>query len=88
MFEIPEEADVLFSNENLTNQGFVLGHKAVGLQFHLEPEQNNINEIVVNDAQYIEGSVLNQTAEQIVSKVIPAANREAMFSILDYLAQG
>ena len=23
MFEIPEEADVLFSNENLTNQGFV-----------------------------------------------------------------
>lgn len=88
MFEIPEEADVLFSNENLTNQGFVLGHQAVGLQFHLEPEKNNINEIVVNDSQYIEGSVLNQTAEQIINKSIPAANREAMFSILDYLAQG
>lgn len=86
-FEIPEEADVLFSNENLTNQGFVLGHKAVGLQFHLEPEQNDINEIVVNDSQYIEGSVLNQTAEQVISKVIPTANQEAMVSILDYLTK-
>ncbi|MCX8720258.1 MULTISPECIES: type 1 glutamine amidotransferase [unclassified Lactobacillus] len=86
MFEIPQEAKVLFSNDNLQNQGFVLGKLAVGLQFHLEPEEDNLKEIVVNDAQYISGSVFQQTAEQIISAPIPPANEAAMFSILDYLA--
>lgn len=86
MFEIPQEAKILFSNDNLQNQGFVLGKQAVGLQFHLEPEEDNLKEIVVNDAQYISGSVFQQTAEQIISAPIPLANEAAMFSILDYLA--
>ncbi|MGL5885661.1 MAG: type 1 glutamine amidotransferase, partial [Bombilactobacillus sp.] len=75
-----------FSNDNLQNQGFVLGKQAVGLQFHLEPEEDNLKEIVVNDAQYISGSVFQQTAEQIISAPISPANEAAMFSILDYLA--
>ncbi|QYN59376.1 type 1 glutamine amidotransferase [Lactobacillus panisapium] len=86
MFEIPQEAKILFSNDNLQNQGFVLGKQAVGLQFHLEPEEDNLKEIVVNDAQYISGSVFQQTAEQIISAPIPPANEAAMSSILDYLA--
>lgn len=86
MFEIPQEAKILFSNDNLQNQGFVLGKQAVGLQFHLEPEEDNLKEIVVNDAQYISGSVFQQTAEQIISAPIPPVNEAAMFSILDYLA--
>ena len=86
MFEIPQGAKILFSNDNLQNQGFVLGKQAVGLQFHLEPEEDNLKEIVVNDAQYISGSVFQQTAEQIISAPIPPANEAAMFSILDYLA--
>ena len=63
MFDIPKEADVLFSNANLQNQGFVLGKQAVGLQFHLEPEKDNIKEIVVNDSQYLSGSMFKQTAK-------------------------
>lgn len=86
MFEIPKEAEVLFSNANLANQAFVLGHRAVGLQFHLEPEEDNVKEIVVNDAQYISGSVFGQTAKQIIQTPVPLANKKAMFSILDYLA--
>lgn len=86
MFEIPQGAKILFSNDNLQNQGFVLGKQAVGLQFHLEPEEDNLKEIVVNDAQYISGSVFQQTAEQIISAPISPANEAAMFSILDYLA--
>ena len=86
MFEIPQEAKILFSNDNLQNQGFVLGKQAVGLQFHLEPEEDNLKEIVVNDAQYISGSVFQQTAEQIILAPISPANEAAMFSILDYLA--
>ena len=86
MFEIPQGAKILFSNDNLQNQGFVLGKQAVGLQFHLEPEEDNLKEIVVNDAQYISGSVFQQTAEQIILAPISPANEAAMFSILDYLA--
>ena len=86
MFEIPQEAKILFSNDNLQNQGFVLGNQAVGLQFHLEPEEDNLKEIVVNDAQYISGSAFKQTAQQIISTPIPYVNETAMFSILDYLA--
>lgn len=87
MFEIPQEAAVLFSNDNLKNQAFVLGKQAVGLQFHLEPEDDNIKEIVVNDAQYISGSVFGQTAKQIIETSAPIVNKMAMFNILDYLAQ-
>lgn len=87
MFEIPQEAAILFSNDNLKNQAFVLGKQAVGLQFHLEPEDDNIKEIVVNDAQYISGSVFGQTAKQIIETSAPIVNKMAMFNILDYLAQ-
>lgn len=86
MFEIPKEAKVLFSNDNLTNQGFVLGHQAVGLQFHLEPESDNVKEIVVNDAQYLADSIFNQSAKQIMETSVPEKNKAAMFEILDYLA--
>ena len=87
MFEIPEEAEVLFANDNLQNQGFVLGDQAVGLQFHLEPETDNIKEIVVNDAQYLSGSVFKQTAKQIIEHPVPKENKRAMFRILDYLTE-
>ena len=87
MVEIPKEADVLFANANLQNQGFVLGKQAVGLQFHLEPEKDNIKEIVVNDSQYLSGSVFKQTAKQIIEHPVPKENKTAMFRILDYLTE-
>lgn len=85
MFELPKKATLLFSNDNLTNQGFVLGRQAVGLQFHLEPQVDNVKEIVVNDAQYIAGSVLQQSAAEIMQTPLPQANEAALFHILDYL---
>lgn len=85
MFELPKKAELLFSNDNLTNQGFVLGHQAVGLQFHLEPKADNVKEIVVNDAQYLAGSVFQQSAQEILQMPIPKNNEAAMFRILDYL---
>ena len=87
MFDIPKEADVLFSNANLQNQGFVLGKQAVGLQFHLEPEKDNIKEIVVNDSQYLSGSMFKQTAKQIIEHPVPKENKRSMFRILDYLTE-
>ena len=87
MFEIPDEAEILFANDNLQNQGFVLGKQAVGLQFHLEPAKDNIKEIVVNDSQYLSGSMFKQTAKQIIEHPVPKENKRAMFRILDYLTE-
>jgi len=85
MFTIPAEATLLFSSAAVRNQGFVLGHRIVGLQFHLEPKLTNVREMVVNDHAYIGGSVLGQTAADILAAPIPEATQTTLFKILDYL---
>lgn len=85
MFEIPAGANLLFSSKGLKNQGFEFHHKVVGLQFHLEPKLDNVREMVVNDFPYIQGSVLNESAEDILNTEISDENEKAMFEILDYI---
>jgi len=87
MFEIPTEATWLFASAAVRNQGFVLNHRVVGLQFHVEPRQNNVREMVVNDFPYIKGSVLNQTADDILRVTVPEENERALFAILDYITE-
>ncbi|GAJ26386.1 glutamine amidotransferase class-I domain [Liquorilactobacillus sucicola DSM 21376 = JCM 15457] len=87
MFEIPRGAELLFSSDMVRNQGFVIGHHIVGLQFHFEPQPDNVREIVINDFPYIEGSVLNQTANDILKTPVPAENKQAMFKLLDYISE-
>ncbi len=87
MFEMPKNADLLFSSDNLANQGFVLNHQVVGLQFHFEPKEDNVREMVVNDFPYIKGSVLHQTADEILARQVPAENKNVMFQILDYISE-
>ncbi len=85
MFELPKEAALLFSSDAVTNQGFVMNHRIVGLQFHFEPQDDNVREMVINDFPYIEGSILGQTATDILKTPVPAINKEVMFKILDYI---
>ena len=85
MFAIPEAAQRLFSSDRVANQGFVWGHRVVGLQFHLEPTAANVREMVVNDFPYIAGSVLHQPAAAILATPVPPENRRALFQMLDYV---
>ena len=85
MFAIPADADLLFSSAAVTNQGFVLNHRVVGLQFHFEPAADNVREMVVNDYPYIAGSVLGQSANDILNTPVPSENKTALFTILDYI---
>ncbi|MEL1206226.1 type 1 glutamine amidotransferase, partial [Staphylococcus epidermidis] len=78
-------ATLLFSSDRVTNQGFVLNHQVVGLQFHFEPKANNVREMVVNDYPYIEGSVLGQNAADILATPVPDENQTTLFKILDYI---
>lgn len=86
VFEIPAQAQLLFSSDHLKNQGFVMNHRVVGLQFHFEPQSDNVREMVVNDFPYIKGSVLKQTPADILNTPVPPENRNVMFKILDYIS--
>lgn len=87
MFTLPPQAQLLFSNHNLTNQGFLWQDFVAGFQFHLEPTTNNVHEIVVNDYPYLTDSVLKQSAAEIMAHPIPTANRQALYRILNYLTK-
>ncbi|KRK95480.1 hypothetical protein FC88_GL002281 [Companilactobacillus futsaii JCM 17355] len=85
MFEIPEGAKLLFSSDKVKNQGFVMNHRIIGLQFHIEPKADNVREMVVNDFPYIENSVLNQSSEDILNTAVPAENKLILDRMLDYI---
>lgn len=85
MFEIPPKDQLLFSSDHVKNQGYLYQKNVIGLQFHFEPLDNNVKEIVVNDYPYIDGSVLNQSKEQIINKAVPKENKQIMFQLLDYI---
>ena len=86
MFQVPDEATLLFSNELLKNQGYLLGDHVIGLQFHLEPQADDVREIAINDAAYaLDDNALHQTAAEIMRVDPPEANRLAIFRMLDFI---
>lgn len=86
MFDIPKHATLLFSSELVKNQGYLYRQNVVGLQCHLEPQQSDVNEVVVNDYPYaLVNNALKQTAEDIRNFPIPKTNQAAMYAILDFM---
>ncbi|WP_461214256.1 type 1 glutamine amidotransferase [Lacticaseibacillus sp. GG6-2] len=84
-FAISDEAEWLFSSDLVRNQGFVMRHKIVGLQCHIEPLSQNIRTMVVNDGAYTQGSALHQSPTAILNHQVPEANQRVMAAILDYI---
>jgi GMP synthase - Glutamine amidotransferase domain len=88
MFEIPEGAKLLFSSDLVENQGFLFGDNVIGLQFHFEPEEDNVREIAINDVDYpLENNDLHQTGEEIIVHGVPEENQEVMFKLLDFITK-
>jgi len=87
MFEIPQGAQLLFSSQHLRNQGFLLGDNVIGLQFHIEPQANNVREMVVNDGDYAAGSVLQQTPQEILDHDESVETEALTFRLLDFISK-
>jgi GMP synthase-like glutamine amidotransferase len=85
MFTLPAQSQLLFSSKAVRNQGFVLNHRVIGLQFHFELQIDNVRELVINDFNYITGSIFHQSSSEILTHPIPANNKKVMYKILDYL---
>lgn len=86
MFEVPQEAKLLFSSDLVKNQGFILGDNVVGLQFHFEQDEDSVREVALNDGNYaLQNNALHQTPEDIIKHGVPKENKEILFKLLDYL---
>lgn len=86
MFEIPNGAHLLFSSDLVENQGFVYHGNVVGLQFHVEQNDDNVREVACNDCDYAnDGNDLHQSTAQIIAHGVPQENRKVVFALLDYL---
>ena len=86
-FTIPEGGQLLYSSKYLREQAFIYQDYVIGLQFHLEPLIDNVREMVANDGDYADGSVLNQSGQEIIDHGVPAENQLVMNQLLDYLAK-
>lgn len=87
-FQVPNYAELLFSSKLLRNQGFLYHKNVIGLQFHIEPSEYNINEIVINDGEYANhNNSLNQTADLILAQEMPPKNKTILYKILDFIMQ-
>jgi len=87
MFEIPAGAQLLFSSAHVRNQGYLYNGNVLGLQFHLEPLADNVREMVVNDGDYIAGSVLGQTPADILIQPVPTENQLVLYQLLNFITQ-
>lgn len=88
MFELPDQAKLLYSSDLVKNQGFLWGQNVIGLQFHFEPEEDNLREIAINDCHYPdEHNDLHQSAQQIITHGVPAENKKVMFRLLNYITK-
>lgn len=84
-FETPKHAEKLFKSEACENQGFIYNNNVVGLQFHFESTTDSVNELLEHDRAFIDGSKYTQSEDEIKNFQIPIANKQVLFSLLDYL---
>ncbi len=85
-FNLPEGAKHLFYSEACRNQGYLIGNKVLGLQFHLEVTGESLQGMInhVGDelvpAQYI------QSTEAILGRQeLIATNNQLMYSLMNLL---
>lgn len=68
-FDLPKDAELLTSNEATINQAFSYGDNVVGLQFHIEVAQNDIEDwIKASPANYLQPEKYVQRAEDMLKK--------------------
>jgi GMP synthase-like glutamine amidotransferase len=88
MFEVPAQAQLLFSSDLVKNQGFIVNDNVIGLQFHFEPAADNVREIAINDQQYpLTHNDLHQTSEEIINHDVPRENKAVMYRLLDFITK-
>ena len=66
-FDLPKDAVLLASSEVTKNQGFIIGTKVVGFQFHLETTYNSAKDLIDNFSDELNGGKYIQNASKMLS---------------------
>ncbi|TLX74076.1 amidotransferase [Labilibacter sediminis] len=87
-FDLPDNAELLASTNEVKNQAYMIGNKVIGLQFHLEQTQETVKEMLLYCGEELtSGGQKVQSSQSIIdNKLNFEANKKAMFGILDYLS--
>ena len=68
-FDVPVPSVLLASSEACQNQGFIVGDRIVGLQFHLETPPDSAKALVENCRNELDGSKFVQNEKEILVQV-------------------
>ena len=84
-FDLPEEAIVIASTTVCKHQAFLINSNVLGLQFHLEMNEQTIEQMLLNDGNELnENGAYIQSAEEIRSRyTFLEQNRKDIFVLLD-----
>ncbi len=87
-FELPKGATRIFSSDEYQNQGFVY-NKAVGLQFHIEVDENMVKEWLIDYAGELQEENLDASAILKDSSIYlePTTNYQRIYTLLDKMFQ-
>jgi GMP synthase-like glutamine amidotransferase len=67
-FDLPEKATHLAYSEGCANQAFLYGDKVLGLQFHLEVDQQGLRQMIENGASELVAGTYVQSSEKMLSE--------------------
>ena len=82
-FDLPDNAKRIASSEACKNQGFILGDRVIGLQFHLETTPESASLLIENGRDDLDGSRFVQTeVEMLESPERFAVINKIMFALL------
>ena len=87
-FDIPANVLHLAQSEPCKNQAFLYNKKIIGLQFHLEMNEQSLKEMLENGASELVSAKYIQTENEILQRQnLLATNKKMLFTILDNLAE-
>ncbi len=88
-FELPSGAVHLLKSDACENQGFMVKHCVVGLQFHLEATPQSLERLIFHCGDEIDGSpYVQDPATMLANPARFTAANKAMDRLLDELNQG
>jgi len=87
-FDLPQGAVHLYRSDDCHHQGFIIGKKVLGLQFHFEVNHETILEMVSgNIDELMAGGPRVQSQQEILNEVYRCeGSNRIMFRVLDHLA--
>lgn len=84
-YDLPADAELLASSDICQNQAFIYHSKVIGLQFHLEMLEDNVNRIVEHCGHELVEAPYIQTKQEIIHDTAPFSDT---FYLLSELLDG